>query len=109
MNRRGVVRLRVVCESAESGECAGVAKLRLRLPRDAGTAARRRIRTVARKRFEVPAGDSKRVKLRVRRKVRRALAGKRRVRARVVIVVRDEDGARHKFRQNVKLRIARRH
>ena len=100
MRRRGFVRVRIDCgESPE--DCLGVVRLRLRFPADASTAA---LRTVARKRFEIAAGDDKRVRLRLRRRARRYVRRVGRVRVRVVVVVEDAAGNTRTLRKRMTLR-----
>nr|MDQ4040418.1 hypothetical protein [Actinomycetota bacterium] len=102
MSPRGIVRLGVECGDSPE-DCLGVARLRLRFPADASAAA---LRTVARATFEITAGESKRVKLRLNRKARRLVKRAGRVRVRVVVVVEDEAGNTRTIRQRLRLRAA---
>ena len=102
MSRRGVVRLGVDCSDSPE-DCFGNARLRLRVPGDASAAA---LRTVARASFEIAAGESKRVKLRLRRKARRLVQREGRVRVRVIVVVEDDAGNTRTIRKRLTLRAA---
>jgi len=103
MSRRGYVRVRIDCSDSPK-DCLGVVRLRLRFPADAATAA---LRTVGRASFEIAAGDSKRVKLRLTRRARRLVRRQGRVRVRVVAVVHDAAGNERTLRKKLTLRAAR--
>ncbi|HET8821961.1 MAG TPA: trypsin-like serine protease [Thermoleophilaceae bacterium] len=100
MSRRGYVRVRIDC-SASPEDCLGVVRLRLRFP---ATAA---LRTVGRATFDITAGDSRRVRLRLTRRARRLVRREGRVRVRVVAVVHDAAGNRRTLRKRLTLRAAR--
>jgi secreted trypsin-like serine protease len=102
MSRRGYVRVRIDCSDSPE-DCLGVVRLRLRFPADA-TAA---LRTVGRASFEITAGESKRVRLRLTRRARRLVRREGRVRVRVVAVVHDAAGNRRTLRKRLTLRAAR--
>ena len=102
MSRRGYVRVRIDCSNSPE-DCLGVVRLRLRFPADA-TAA---LRTVGRAPFEITAGESKRVRLRLTRRARRLVRREGRVRVRVVAVVHDAAGNRRTLRKRLTLRAVR--
>jgi hypothetical protein len=99
MNKRGRVRVKVDC-SASPEDCLGEVKLRLRFPRDASVAV---LADVGRRAFEIAAGDSKRVKVRLKRAARRLVKEKGRVRARVIVIVEDAAGNTRKLRERLLL------
>jgi secreted trypsin-like serine protease len=103
MSRRGFVRVRIDCGDSPE-DCLGVVRLRLRFPADATAAA---LRTVASASFKIAAGDSKRVRLRLKRRARRLVRREGRVRVRVVVVVRDAAGNTRTLRDTLTLRAAR--
>jgi len=103
MSQRGYVRVRISCSDSPE-DCLGVVRLRLRFPADATAAA---LRTVGRASFEIAAGETKRVKLRLRRGARRLVRHERRVRVRVVAVVHDGAGNERTLRKRLTLRAAR--
>jgi hypothetical protein len=100
VNRRGFVRARISCQDSPE-DCIGVVRLRLRFPADAGAAA---LRTVARARFEIVAGDHKRVRLRLKRRARRYVRKSGRARVRLVAVVEDAAGNARTLRAKLTLR-----
>ena len=100
MSRRGYVRVRIDCSDSPE-DCLGVVRLRLRFP----TAAA--LRTVGRASFEITAGESKRVRLRLTRRARRLVRRMGRVRVRVVAVVHDAAGNRRTLRKRLTLRAVR--
>ena len=102
MSRRGHVRVRIDCSNSPE-DCLGVVRLRLRFPTDASAA----LRTVGRASFEITAGDSKLVRLRLTRRARRLVRREGRVRVRVVAVVHDAAGNRRTLRKRLTLRAAR--
>ena len=102
MSRRGHVRVRIDCSNSPE-DCLGVVRLRLRFPTDASAA----LRTVGRASFEITAGDSKLVRLRLTRSARRLVRREGRVRVRVVAVVHDAAGNRRTLRKRLTLRAAR--
>jgi hypothetical protein len=102
MSRRGYVRVRIDCSDSPE-DCLGVVRLRLRFPTDASAA----LRTVGRASFEITAGESKRVRLRLTKRARRLVRRKERVRVRVVAVVHDAAGNRRTLRKRLTLRAAR--
>ena len=99
MSRRGYVRVRVNCNE-ETDDCLGVVRIRLRLP-TASTAA---LRTVGRKSFEIDAGESKRVRVRLRRRARRLVREEGSLPARVVVVLEDPAGNERTLRKKLTLR-----
>jgi secreted trypsin-like serine protease len=103
MSQRGYVRVRIDCSDSPK-DCLGVVRLRLRFAADATAAA---LRTVGRASFEIAAGESKRVKLRLMRGARRLVRHEGRVRVRVVAVVHDGAGNERTLRKKLTLRAAR--
>jgi hypothetical protein len=103
MSRRGFVRVRVDCRDSPE-DCLGVLRVRLRLPRRGSAAA---LRTVGRASFKVVAGESKRVRVRLKRRARRVVRRKGRVRVRLVAVVEDAAGNERKLRKRLRLRATR--
>jgi len=103
MSWRGYVRVRIDC-SDSTEDCLGVVRLRLRFPADAAAAA---LRTVGRASFEITAGESKPVKLRLTRRARRLVQREGRVRVRAVAVVHDGAGNERTLRKRLTLRGAR--
>jgi secreted trypsin-like serine protease len=99
MSGRGYVRVRIDCSDSPE-DCLGLVKLRLRFPADATAAA---LRTIARKRFEITAGEDKRVRMRLRRRARRYVRREGRVRVRVVAVVEDAAGNARTLRARLPL------
>jgi hypothetical protein len=77
VDRRGRVRLTLQCPPAATAGCSGQISLRTR--------SRRHARTLARGRFALRAGETKRLRLRLRRSGRRAVSRHSRYRARMVI------------------------
>ena len=102
MSRRGVVRLGVDCGDSPE-DCLGNARLRMRFPADASAAA---LRTVARASFEIAAGETKRVKMRLKRRARRVVKREGKVRVRVIVVVEDAAGNTRTIRKRLTLRAA---
>ena len=102
MSRRGYVRVRIDCSDSPE-DCLGVVRLRLRFPTDASAA----LQTVGRASFEITAGESKRVRLRLTKRARRLVRREERVRVRVVAVVHDAAGNRRTLRKRLTLRAAR--
>ena len=100
MSRRGFVRLRIDCGDSPE-DCLGVARLRRRFRADASAAA---LQTVARKSFEVVAGEDKRVRLRLKRRARRLVQREGRVRVRSVVLVEDAAGNADKLRKKIFLK-----
>jgi hypothetical protein len=74
--------------------------VRHRFPRDVSVAA---LANVGHRAFEIAAGDSKRVKVRLKRRARRLVKEKGRVRARVIVVVEDAAGNTRKLRDRLPL------
>ncbi len=101
MTRRGFVRIRIACGASET--CLGVVRLRRRLPLAGGPAGVSALRTIGRASFEIAAGDSERVKLRVRRRARRLILREGRLRVRAVIVVQDAAGNARTLRKKLTL------
>jgi secreted trypsin-like serine protease len=95
---RGVVRLPIDCAASPTGECVGVVLLRLRLPSTARAAA---LRTVGTASFDIAAGETKRVRLRLKRRARLLLRENGRLRLRIVVVFVDATGETHKLRDRV--------
>jgi hypothetical protein len=102
MSPRGIVRLGVDCSDSDE-DCLGSARLRLRFPPDASVAA---VRTVARATFDIDAGETKRVKMRLKRRARRYVKREGKVRVRVIVVVEDAAGNFLKLRKRLTLRAA---
>ena len=100
MGERGFVRIPIECEESATGACAGVVQLRLRLPLAARAAA---LRTVAAASFEITAGDTERIRLRLKRRARRLLRREGRLRMRLVVSVLDAAGEVHKLRRRITL------
>jgi secreted trypsin-like serine protease len=103
MSRRGFVRVGIDCGDSPE-DCLGKIRLRVRLPADASAAA---LRTVARTRFQITAGEDKRVKLRLKRRARRHVRREGRVRVRVVAIVEDAAGNTRTLRDKLVLRPAK--
>ena len=99
MNDRGFVKVRIDCGDSPE-DCLGEVEVRLRLP---GDDARTR---VGHAEFDIAAGDSERVKLRLRRRARRFVRREGPVRAKVVAVVHDAAGNTDKLRKKLLLRLA---
>jgi secreted trypsin-like serine protease len=99
MNDRGYVRVRIDCGDSPE-DCLGEVEVRLRLP---GDDARTR---VGHAEFDIAAGDSHRVKLRLRRRARRVVREEGKVRAKVVVRVHDAAGNTDKLRKLLTLRPA---
>ena len=100
MSRRGFVRVRIDCGDSPE-DCLGVVRIRLRFRADATAAA---LRTVGRAKFDIAAGDDKRVKLRLKRRARRLVRRKGRVKVRVVAIVEDAAGNSRRLRDKLRLR-----
>ncbi len=99
MNDRGYVRVRIDCGDSPE-DCLGDVEVRLRLPGDD-------VRTrVGHAEFDIAAGDSHRVKLRLRRRARRFVRDEGEVRAKVVADVHDAAGNTDKLRKLLTLRPA---
>jgi hypothetical protein len=77
LDRRGRARLRLQCPASAQGACSGSLKLKLKK------------RTVGKRRFNVAAGRSKKLRLRISRRGRRALARRGRLRVTAVASTRD--------------------
>jgi hypothetical protein len=93
--RRGIVRLRVTCPRGER-----VCRVNLKL--------RRRNATLARKTFRVKGGKTKKVSMRLKRKVRRQLKRKRSLRVIAVATARDAAGDRGTSRTRIRILAPRR-
>lgn len=96
MNDRGFVRVRIDCGDSPE-DCLGDVEIWLRLP---GDDARTR---VGHAEFDIAAGDSKRVELRLRRRARRFVRREGEVRAKVVAFVHDAAGNTEKLKQKLPL------
>jgi hypothetical protein len=81
-------------------DCLGDLRLRMRLPADATAAL---LTNVAHAGFKIAAGDSKRVKTRLRRRARHRVRDKGHVRVRVVVLVHDAAGNTDKLRKKLVL------
>jgi len=99
MNDRGFVKVRIDCGDSPE-DCVGEVELRLRLP---GDDARTR---VGHAEFDIAAGDSHRVKLRLKRRARRFVREDGEVRAKVIVHVHDAAGNTDKLRKLLTLRPA---
>jgi secreted trypsin-like serine protease len=99
MSRRGFVRVRIDCVDSPE-DCLGDLRLRMRLPADATAAL---LTNVAHADFKIAAGDSKRVKTRLRRRARHRVRDKGHVRVRVVVMVHDAAGNTDKLRKKLVL------
>ena len=99
MSDRGYVKVRIDCEDSPE-DCLGEVEVRLRLP---GDDARTR---VGHAEFDIAAGDSHRVKLRLRRRARRFVRDEEEVRAKVVVHVHDAAGNTDKLHKLLMLRPA---
>jgi hypothetical protein len=92
--------VRINCHDSPE-DCLGVVRLRLRFRADSSAAA---LRTVARARFKVVAGEDKRVRLRLKRRARRLVRKEGRARVRLVAVVEDAAGNARTLRAKLTLR-----
>ena len=99
MSERGYVRVRVNCDE-ETDDCIGVARIRLRLPSASASA----LRTVGHKAFDIDAGESKRVRMRLIRRARRLVREEESLPARVVVVLEDAAGNERTLRKKLTLR-----
>jgi len=99
MNDRGFVKVRIDCGDSPE-DCLGEVEVRLRLPGD-DTRTR-----VGHAEFDIAAGESHRVKLRLRRRARRFVRREEEVRAKVVAHVHDAAGNTDKLRKKLLLRLA---
>jgi secreted trypsin-like serine protease len=99
MNDRGYVKVKIDCGDSPE-DCLGEVEIRLRLPGD-DTRTR-----VGRAEFDIAAGDSHRVKLRLKRRARHFVRDKGEVRAKVVAHVHDAAGNTEKLRKLLTLRPA---
>ncbi len=99
MNDRGFVKVRIDCADSPE-DCLGEVEVRLRLP---GDDARTR---VGHAEFDIAAGESHRVKLRLRRRARRFVRREDQVRAKVVAHVHDAAGNTDKLRKKLLLSLA---
>jgi len=99
MNDRGFVKVRIDCGDSPE-DCLGEVEVRLRLP---GDDARTRVGNAE---FDIAAGESHRVKLRLRRRARRFVRREEEVRAKVVAHVHDAAGNTDKLRKKLLLRLA---
>jgi hypothetical protein len=97
--RRGYIRLPIVCPSTEPEPCKGAVKLRH--PRSAASAAL--TRTVARASFTISPGATRRVRMRLTRFARRAIARNGRIRVSAIVVVTDEAGNTRRIRVPLKI------
>ena len=95
VSRGGLIKLRVSCPTSER-----FCRVDLRL--------RRADTTVARKKFRVDGGKTRRVSLRLRRAARRALAGSSAMRVTAVAAARDAAGNRGTTRTRIRLLAPRR-
>ena len=96
MNERGFVHVRIDCGDSPE-DCLGKVEVWLRLP---GDDARTR---VGHAEFDIAAGDSERVKLRLRRRARRFVRREGEVRAKVVAIVEDAAGNTDKLKRKLPL------
>ena len=96
MNDRGYVQVRIDCGDSPE-DCLGEVEVRLRLP---GDDARTR---VGHAEFDIAAGDSHRVKLRLKRRARHFVREEGEVRAKVVAHVHDAAGNTRKLRRMLQL------
>jgi hypothetical protein len=96
MNDRGFVRVRISCVDSPE-DCLGDVEVRLRLP---GDATRTR---VGHAEIDIAAGESERVKVRLRRRARRFVRRAGEVRAKVVAVVEDAAGNTRKLKRKLPL------
>ena len=99
MNDRGFVKVKIDCGDSPE-DCVGDVGIWLRLP---GDDARTR---VGRAEFDIAAGDSHRVKLRLKRRARRFVRDEGEVHAKVVAHVHDAAGNTDKLRKRLTLRLA---
>ena len=100
-NKRGYVRLPIECDADEPADCEG--NVRLVLLRSTTAAA---ARIVARASFDIAAGDTKRVRMRLSKFARRRLARRGRIRVRAVVVVEDAAGNLRTIRRKLTVRPA---
>jgi hypothetical protein len=110
--RRGrLIRIPIPCPSGVTGSCAGRIRLvtasRVVVPPSAGASARRRKLTLGTARFSVPAGTTKRTRLRLSRPARRLVATRRRLRV-VAILNATANATTKTTRQRVTVRNPRR-
>ncbi len=93
IDRRGIARLRLLCPATEqSPPCAGTLRLRTRARLRLGKAGKRRHLVLSRARFEIPAGKTRAIGLRVPARKLRLLRERGRAR-RLVALARVSDGS----------------
>ena len=104
LSPKGVATVRVRCPVAElSGPCRGTLALKSRAKVRIAARKRRRV-TFAKKRFKVPVGKTRRVKLRVRGRKARLVRRSRRARA-IRAIARARDGAGNRRRSAKRMRV----